>query len=162
MNNMRRLVILPIAMLVLAACQGGGQSSAPAAEESEPPATESPAASEPATSVGAAAGVPCDEASGDDALARVCEAGVLVISTDPAYPPQSSLNTETGEYEGFDIGGCLERSQLSANIRTGTRDVDGSMYSPFDFDTVTIERYSFASRIVAKPRFSASVRSGLR
>ena len=108
MNNMRRLVILPIAMLVLAACQGGGQSSAPAAEESEPPATESPAASEPATSVGAAAGVPCDEASGDDALARVCEAGVLVISTDPAYPPQSSLNTETGEYEGFDIDVATE------------------------------------------------------
>ena len=108
MNNMRRLVILPIAMLVLAACQGGGQSSAPAAEESEPPATESPAASEPATSVGAAAGVPCDEASGDDALARVCEAGVLVISTDPAYPPQSSLNTETGEYEGFDIDVAIE------------------------------------------------------
>ena len=44
------------------------------------------------------------------------------------------------QYEGFDIGGCLERSQLSANIRTGTLDDVGSMYSPFDFDTVTIER----------------------
>ena len=126
MNNMRRLVILPIAMLVLAACQGGGQSSAPAAEESEPPATESPAASEPATSVGAAAGVPCDEASGDDALARVCEAGVLVISTDPAYPPQSSLNTETGEYEGFDIDVAIEvanrlGSTPSSPIQPSTR-----------------------------------------
>jgi hypothetical protein len=36
------------------------------------------------------------------------------------------------------------------------------MYSPFDFDTVTMDRYSFASRIVVNPRFSASVRSGLR
>ena len=28
---------------------------------------------------------------------------MLVVSTDPAYPPQSFLNEETGEYEGFDI-----------------------------------------------------------
>ena len=28
---------------------------------------------------------------------------MLTVSTDPAYPPQSSLNEETGEYEGFDI-----------------------------------------------------------
>jgi polar amino acid transport system substrate-binding protein len=28
---------------------------------------------------------------------------VLPVSTDPAYPPQSFLNEDTGEYEGFDI-----------------------------------------------------------
>ena len=28
---------------------------------------------------------------------------MIVVSTDPAYPPQSSLNAETGDYEGFDI-----------------------------------------------------------
>jgi ABC-type amino acid transport substrate-binding protein len=38
----------------------------------------------------------------DGHLAQVCEAGVIVVSTDPAYPPQSFLNDE-GEYEGFDI-----------------------------------------------------------
>ena len=38
-----------------------------------------------------------------DLLASICDAGVVRVSTDPAYPPQSSLNTETGEYEGFDI-----------------------------------------------------------
>jgi polar amino acid transport system substrate-binding protein len=27
----------------------------------------------------------------------------LTVSTDPAYPPQSELNEDTGEYEGFDI-----------------------------------------------------------
>ena len=36
-------------------------------------------------------------------LARICDAGKIIVSTDPAYPPQSSLNAETGEYEGFDI-----------------------------------------------------------
>lgn len=41
-------------------------------------------------------------------LAEVCEAGVLTVSTDPAYPPQSSLNEQTGEYEGFDIDVATE------------------------------------------------------
>jgi polar amino acid transport system substrate-binding protein len=43
-----------------------------------------------------------------DLLASVEEAGVLRVSTDPAYPPQSSLNEDTGEYEGFDIDVATE------------------------------------------------------
>jgi polar amino acid transport system substrate-binding protein len=43
-----------------------------------------------------------DESAGD-LLAEICSKGVIRVSTDPAYPPQSSLNAETGEYEGFDI-----------------------------------------------------------
>ncbi len=34
--------------------------------------------------------------------------GVLTVSTDPAYPPASSLNEQTGEYEGFDIDVATE------------------------------------------------------
>ena len=105
MDKMRRFAILPVAMLVLAACQPADSGDSPSEA-----ASESAAASEPAesASASAAAEAPCDTASGDDALARICEAGVLVISTDPAYPPQSSLNTETGEYEGFDIDVAIE------------------------------------------------------
>jgi ABC-type amino acid transport substrate-binding protein len=55
---------------------------------------EPPEATEPVT---------CDSGEADGHLATVCEAGVIVVSTDPAYPPQSFLNEETGEYEGFDI-----------------------------------------------------------
>jgi ABC-type amino acid transport substrate-binding protein len=44
----------------------------------------------------------------DGHLAAVCEAGVIVVSTDPAYPPQSFLNETTGEYEGFDIDVATE------------------------------------------------------
>jgi polar amino acid transport system substrate-binding protein len=40
---------------------------------------------------------------GDDLLGQIEEEGVLTVSTDPAYPPQSFLNEETQEYEGFDI-----------------------------------------------------------
>lgn len=51
---------------------------------------------------------PACEGETDGHLAAVCEAGVIVVSTDPAYPPQSFLNEETGEYEGFDIDVATE------------------------------------------------------
>jgi polar amino acid transport system substrate-binding protein len=43
-----------------------------------------------------------------DLLAQVCDKGTLTVSTDPAYPPQSSLNEQTGDYEGFDIDVATE------------------------------------------------------
>ena len=87
MNTFRRFAMLPIAVLVLAACQaeeGGGDSS-------------------PAGSVGEGGAETVCAGETDGHLARICDAGVIRVSTDPAYPPQSSLNAETGEYEGFDI-----------------------------------------------------------
>lgn len=88
MNKWRRIALLPAAMLVLAACQGGGDGS-------------------PAASGGGTGGDDyCADADGH--LAEICEAGTIVVSTDPAYPPQSFLNEETGEYEGFDIDVALE------------------------------------------------------
>jgi polar amino acid transport system substrate-binding protein len=41
-------------------------------------------------------------AAADGLLARVLEAGVIRMSTDPAYPPQSFLDVD-GSYKGFDI-----------------------------------------------------------
>jgi polar amino acid transport system substrate-binding protein len=43
-----------------------------------------------------------------DLLAEICANGEIRVSTDPAYPPQSELNPETGEYEGFDIDVATE------------------------------------------------------
>jgi polar amino acid transport system substrate-binding protein len=43
-----------------------------------------------------------DENAGD-LLAEICAKGEIRVSTDPAYPPASELNPETGEYQGFDI-----------------------------------------------------------
>jgi polar amino acid transport system substrate-binding protein len=43
-----------------------------------------------------------------DLLAQICKNGEIRVSTDPAYPPQSELNAETGEYEGFDIDVATE------------------------------------------------------
>jgi polar amino acid transport system substrate-binding protein len=112
---MRRFAILPIAMLLLAACQApAGESPTESAAES---AMESAAASEPAESAAAGGEPICESYTGDDLLGRVCESGAIVVSTDPAYPPQSSLNPETGEYEGFDIDVATEiASRLGVEV----------------------------------------------
>jgi polar amino acid transport system substrate-binding protein len=136
---MRRLAILPIAMLVLVACQSGtGDSpSESAADESQPAGTA------------AAEGPICESYSGDDHLGRICEAGVIRVSTDPAYPPQSFLNEETGEYEGFDIDTALEigeRLGVEVEFTDPTFDavVAGSWADRWDMSvgsiTVTTER----------------------
>ena len=58
-----------------------------------------------AVSVSACGG---DDEASDDLLAAIEERGVLNVSTDPAYPPASSLNEKTGKYEGFDIDVATE------------------------------------------------------
>lgn len=91
MKAMRYSATLFVGLLVLTACQSAGSSSPSAAASAGTSAAESVAAAKV-----------CDgEVSGQ--LSRVCDAGKIVAFTDPAYPPQSSLNDATGEYEGFDI-----------------------------------------------------------
>ncbi|MCL4291010.1 MAG: transporter substrate-binding domain-containing protein [Thermoleophilia bacterium] len=89
-------------LLALAAC-GGDDGTAEQPAETQPAETQ-PAETQPAETQ------PAEEpAEGDgDLLAQVLEKGVLTVSTDPAYPPQSFLNEETSEYEGFDIDVATE------------------------------------------------------
>jgi polar amino acid transport system substrate-binding protein len=101
MRPVRSLLIaalVALLALVLAACGGDSDSgsdsgSAKDGESSEPAA---------ATGEGVCAG------DTTDLLAQICEKGTLTVSTDPAYPPQSSLNEQTGDYEGFDIDVATE------------------------------------------------------
>src|SRR5688500_17635824 len=90
----RILVLLAVLSLVAAACGGddneGGSGDTGGSE---------------AAGATAATGT---TAAGDDLLAKVESEGVIRVSTDPAYPPQSSLNEETNEYEGFDIDVATE------------------------------------------------------
>ena len=90
MRTMRHSAPFFIGLLLLAACQPAGSGS--------------PGASSAASAGGssAPAGKVCDGDT-DGHLKRVCDAGKIVAFTDPAYPPQSSLNAATGDYEGFDI-----------------------------------------------------------
>lgn len=58
-----------------------------------------------------------DDEVTDDALAAVEERGALRVSTDPAYPPQSELDEETGEYRGFDVDVATEiASRLGVDV----------------------------------------------
>ncbi len=83
------LAVIPVLALPLAACgSDSGSEEAPAAATGDTVCASS-------------------EASGD-LLAEICDKGTLTVSTDPAYPPQSSLDEKTGEYVGFDIDVATE------------------------------------------------------
>jgi polar amino acid transport system substrate-binding protein len=84
-----RAGLLICGLFLVSAC------AAPGASPTQVTPTGTPAAI--ATQTAAATATP------NDHLARIHQAGKLVAFTDPAYPPQSSLNATTGEYEGFDI-----------------------------------------------------------
>ena len=108
--RIRSLLIAALVALLaalLAACGGDSDSSADdprrAARQRDAPAA--------AEGEGACAG---DVA---DLLAEICEKGTLTVSTDPAYPPQSSLNEQTGEYEGFDIDVATEIANAAGRRR---------------------------------------------
>ncbi len=88
------LVALVALLALLAACGSDTDTAA------KPPAEGA------TTSAATGEGVCAGETT--DLLAEICEKGTLSVSTDPAYPPQSSLDQQTGEYEGFDIDVATE------------------------------------------------------
>lgn len=61
-----------------------------------------------------------------ETLKRVLDSGTLTVSTDPAYPPQSSLDPATNEFQGFDIDVATEiarRLGVKARFVTPSWDV---------------------------------------
>ena len=115
-------------MLVLAACQGATAAPAP----------------RPGRVVESA----CDSAPEGDLLATICEAGVIRVATDPAYPPQSELLPD-GSFEGFDIDVANRiGEELGVEVQFETPDfaevVAGSWAERFDISvgsvTITEER----------------------
>ncbi len=158
--TLSRLAFLSAALLLAAACGSGGAttrpstaastaaSSAPSTAASTAPST-APSAS--AASSPSAEGAVCDnlpeEAEGD-LLATICDEGVIRMSTDPAYPPQSEV-TPDGEYQGFDIAVGEElASRLGVDIAFETPSWEvltaGSWNGRWDFSvgsmTITSDR----------------------
>ena len=149
MEILRRFAILPIVMLVLVACQpdAGGSSAEASSGESQTAASQDADPSAPAGSA-AAGGAGCDNATGDDLLAAICEAGVIRVATDPAYPPQSELLPD-GTFEGFDIDVANEIGErLGVEVEFETPNFDevvaGGWADRFDISvgsvTITEER----------------------
>jgi polar amino acid transport system substrate-binding protein len=140
------LVLLAVASIAVGACtsnSGGTSSEAPAA--SEPPASE-PAASAPASEAPASEAPASPIAGG--LLDKVLKADKIVMSTDPAYPPQSELNAD-GELVGFDIDVGKEiAKRLGVEISFETPSWDaitaGSWNGRWDFSvgsmTITTDR----------------------
>jgi polar amino acid transport system substrate-binding protein len=85
------LSLLASAALMVAGCGGDNNESSGS--------TSSPASDNSVCSKTSATG---------DLLAEVCDKGTITVSTDPAYPPQSSYDAKNGEYEGFDIDTATE------------------------------------------------------
>jgi polar amino acid transport system substrate-binding protein len=80
--------LLAAAALTLTACGSDGGAATSEEESPTAPSEDSVCATTDAT---------------DDLLAQICDEGTITVSTDPKYPPQSSLDQQTGDYVGFDI-----------------------------------------------------------
>jgi polar amino acid transport system substrate-binding protein len=94
-----RMSLLGATAVLVAACSsGGGATTAPSEAASAAPSEAAPSASESAAPSESASAAPIE----GGLLDKVLKAGKIVMSTDPQYPPQSSLKTD-GTYEGFDI-----------------------------------------------------------
>jgi polar amino acid transport system substrate-binding protein len=134
------LTLLAVLALVAAACGGDGNDSGDGDTGSD---------STGATAATAATGASGATAAGDDLLAKVESEGVIRVSTDPAYPPQSSLNEDTNEYEGFDIDVATEiANRLGVDVEWQTPNwtaiTSGGWSDRWDMSvgsmTVTVER----------------------
>src|SRR3990170_1513889 len=145
------LTLVAVLALVAAAC----------GDEEEPRGPTAPTAPTGATATGPTATgpvEPCDTAAAGDLLERICSEGVIRVSTDPAYPPQSSLNEETGEYEGFDIDVANEiANRLGVEVDWQTSRRNGPRCSTSHRPTTSPRRRWLCTRTTPPCRISRPI-----
>lgn len=123
--------------------------------------------------IGATATAACGGGTTNDLLAKVKAADKIVMSTDPEYPPQSSL-ADDGSYEGFDIDvGTEIAKRLGVKLEFFTPDWNlitaGSWAGRWDFSvgsmTITPKRekvLAFSKPYYYTPaQIAASTASGI-
>jgi polar amino acid transport system substrate-binding protein len=138
------LALLALSAVAFAACTSGGGASpsvaagSPTATASEPAMSEAPASQAAESAAPIAGGL----------LEQVLNEGTITMSTDPEYPPQSSLKAD-GTYEGFDIDvGTEIAKRLGVDIEFETPGWDaitaGNWNGRWDFSvgsmTITTDR----------------------
>jgi polar amino acid transport system substrate-binding protein len=147
MQTKRRFVALVAVFgLALGACSSGASSTpAPSAAPSVAPSVAPSTAASEAPSAAPSVAATVDPSS---LLGKVLAKGTIVMSTDPQYPPQSSLKSD-GTYEGFDIDvGTEIAKRLGVKISFQTPDWNlitaGSWAGRWDFSvgsmTITTPR----------------------
>lgn len=158
MTDLRRMAILPMAALVLAACQsnGSGGSASPSEGGGTADITNVVCVGEATTYLDWLNGDfqpddpdPIEEADeAGDLLETIRERGEIVVSSDPNYEPQSFLDAD-GELIGFDVDVAREiADRLGVDVRFETPEWDaitaGSWSGRWDISvgsmTVTVPR----------------------
>lgn len=166
-KSLRLTALASIAVLIVAACGAAATPTpAPTAVPTAVP-TAAPGSPAPATAT------PAPTVDPNSLLGKVLAAGKIVMSTDPQYPPQSSLKAD-GTYEGFDIDvGTEIAKRLGVAIEFTTPSWDiitaGSWGGRWDFSvgsmTVTTPRekvLAFSTPYYYTPaQMAASTASGI-
>ncbi len=169
-KSVRLTALASIAVLMVAAC--GSAASPTPAPATAAPATAAPATAAPATAAPATP-TPAPTEDPNSLLGKVMAAGKIVMSTDPQYPPQSSLKAD-GTFEGFDIDvGTEIAKRLGVTLEFYTPDWNlitaGSWAGRWDFSvgsmTITTPRkavLAFSSPYYYTPaQMAASTASGI-
>ena len=100
-------------------CSRSSRSWAPRAATTAAPPIPATVVPAPAGRRGTRSARRADMDAGD-MLATICESGTLRVATDPQYPPASSLDETTGEWEGFDVDTAEElAARLGRRGRVG-------------------------------------------
>jgi polar amino acid transport system substrate-binding protein len=114
-----RAALFVVGTLLVAACTSAATPSPSSAPSVGPTAAPSAASQAPATASPSAA--PATPIAGG-LLDKVLKAGVLTVSTDPNYAPQS-VQKPDGTYEGFDIDVATEvAKRLGVTVKFVTPD----------------------------------------
>jgi len=141
------LILLALVALVFTACStDSGGSTATAGTPTQAPATpgESPEMTDDMASQAPIEG---------GLLATVLDAGVIRMSTDPEYPPQSSVKAD-GTYEGFDIDvGTEIANRLGVDIEFETPSWEaltaGNWLGRWDFSVGSMTITTDRERVIA-------------
>jgi polar amino acid transport system substrate-binding protein len=115
-----RVALLVAGTLLVSACSSAATSLPSSAPSAAPPSTAASAAASASAAPSASAALATPIAAG--LLDKVLKAGVLTVSTDPNYAPQS-VQKPDGTYEGFDIDVATEvAKRLGVSVKFVTPD----------------------------------------
>ncbi len=165
-----RLILLGASAMLVAACSGTAATPVPPTDApTVAPATEAPTTAESMAPTEAPSAGPIE----GGLLDKVLKAGLIKMSTDPQYPPQSSIKSD-GTFEGFDIDvGTEIAKRLGVDIGFETPDWNlltaGSWGGRWDFSvgsmTITTPRekvLAFSNPYYYTPaQIAASTASGI-